>query len=156
MGVGRGVVGEDLAGLVTISLQFLDVDIAAAAELDRIAFDGYVAGLRDAGVSIDERLVRFGFSATASLLMGIAGTGGWLRWLLEEPERPGLAAGAIGHPIDEILGQWRGLQPYLLDLGDEAHRLASELGFAQDDVPGRSDGDIRPLGPPVRRWSIRR
>ena len=129
-GVGLGVVGEDLATLVAISLQFLEVDVVDAAALDRVAFDGYVAGLRDVGASIEEREVRFGFDAVASLLLGVGGAGGWLLWLLEDDDRPRLAEGIIGHPIDEILVQWRGLQPYLLDLGDEAHHLARDLGWA--------------------------
>ena len=127
-GVGMGVVGEDLATLVSISLQFLEVDAGDAAQLDRIAFEGYLAGLRDVGAVIDERTVRFGFAAAAHLLMGVGGTGGWLAWLVEEEDRPRVAEGIIGRPIDEILAQWRGLQPYLLDLGDEAHGLTSELG----------------------------
>ncbi len=129
VGVGRGIVGDDLAALVAITLQFLDVDVSDAAELDRIAYDGYVAGLRDVGASIDEREVRFGYAATANLLIGVAGTGGWLRWLLEDDRHPKMAEGAIGHPIDEVLAHWRRLQPFLLDLGDEAHRLGSELGW---------------------------
>jgi hypothetical protein len=122
-GVGRGAVGEDLAGLVAISLQFLDVNVVDADELDRLAFAGYVAGLRDVGALIDDRHVRFGFAAAASLLIGVGGAAGWLNWLLQDPERIGHAEGAIGHPIDRILGQWHRLQPWLLDLGDEAHGL---------------------------------
>jgi hypothetical protein len=127
VGVGRGAIGEDLAGLVAISLQFLDVDVVDADELDRIAFEGYVAGLRDAGAVIDERQVRFGFATAASLMIGVGGAAGWLNWLVEDAEHVRQAEGAIGHPIDRILGAWHFLQPKLLDLGDEAHRLLPVL-----------------------------
>jgi hypothetical protein len=126
-GVGHGAVGEDLAGLVAISLQFLDLDVVDAAELDRIAFAGYMAGLRDAGALIDDRQVRFGFAAAASLLMGVGGACGWLRWLVEDAAHVELAEASIGRPIDRILGQWRLMEPVLLDLGDEALRLVPAL-----------------------------
>ena len=128
VGVGTGAVGEDLAAMMAFSLQYLEVDVADVAELDRIAFDGYVQGLRDAGASIDVEAVRYGYAAAACLLLGVGGTGGWLAWLLADDDRPRLTEGIIGHPIDEILAQWRGLQPYLLDLGDEAQRLVSAPG----------------------------
>jgi Phosphotransferase enzyme family len=127
VGIGIGAVGEDLATMVAVSLQFLDVDIVDAVELDRIAFEGYVAGLRDAGAMIDERRVRLGYSTAATLLLGLGGAGGWLLWLTADNDRPKAAEVIIGRPIDEILSQWRGLQPFLLDLGDEAVRLAAEL-----------------------------
>lgn len=126
-GVGHGAVGEDLAGLFAISLQFLDLDIDGAIELDRIAFAGYLLGLRDEGARIDERQVRFGFAAAASLLIGVGGAAGWLNWLVEDAGHVELAEGSIGHPIDRILAQWRLLEPILLDLGDEAHRLLPAL-----------------------------
>ena len=132
VGVGRGTVGEDLAGLVAISLQFLDVDAVDAGELDRVAFAGYVAGLRDVGATIDERQVRFGYAATASLMIGVGGAAGWLAWLVADAERVRQAEEAIGHPIDRILGQWRLLQPMLLDLGDEAHRLLRHRGLVDE------------------------
>ena len=122
-GVGIGAIGEDLATLVSISLQYLEVDVADVAELDRIAFEGYANGLRDAGASIAEGTLRFGYAAAASLLLGVGGTGGWLAWLLRDADHQKQAEGMIGHPIAEILAQWRGLQPYLLDLGDEARGL---------------------------------
>ncbi len=100
VGLGRGAVGEDLAGLVAISLQFLDVDAADAGELDRIAFAGYIAGLRDVGATIDGRRVRFGYAATASLMIGVGGAAGWLAWLVADAGHVRQAEEAIGHPID--------------------------------------------------------
>jgi hypothetical protein len=134
-GVGRGAVGEDLGALVAISLQFLDVDAVDAAELDGIAFAGYIAGLDDVGASLDDRLVRFGYAAAASLLLGVGGACGWLDWLVEDAGHVEQAQAAIGHPIDEILAQWRELQSFLLDLGDEAGDLLATIGDLAHDPP---------------------
>jgi Phosphotransferase enzyme family len=127
-GVGIGAIGEDLAGLVGISLQFLDASMAQAADLDRVAFEGYVAGLRDVGATIDASRVRFGYAAAASLLLGVGGAAGWLAWLVEDPAHVENAERSIGHPLDVILDQWRGLQPFLLDLGVEARVLLRQAG----------------------------
>jgi hypothetical protein len=35
---------------------------------------------------------------------------------------------SIGYKLDDILAQWAQIQPFLLDLGDEALGLAGELG----------------------------
>ncbi len=129
-GVGIGAIGEDLAGLVAISLQFLDVSIAQAADLEQVAFEGYVAGLRDVGATIDARRVRFGYAAASSLLLGVGGAAAWLAWLVEDPVHVANAERAIRHPLDEILEQWRGLQPFLLDLGSEARVLLRQAGHA--------------------------
>ncbi len=37
-------------------------------------------------------------------------------------------ASVIGAPLDDVLAQWAAIQPFLLDLGDEALLLAEELG----------------------------
>ena len=34
----------------------------------------------------------------------------------------------IGYKLDDILAQWATIHPFLLDLGDEALRLADTLG----------------------------
>ena len=47
--LGPGAVGEDLAPLVGISLQFMDVDMDAARDFEREVFAGYLAGLENAG-----------------------------------------------------------------------------------------------------------
>jgi Phosphotransferase enzyme family len=105
---GIGALGEDPGNFVPDTL--LD-GFAAAAEADRLertVWDGYLAGLADAGWTGDERAVRFAFCATA-----------WLkyRWL-----RPYLAS----RPLDEATqARWRATLPLIDRLGDEARELAS-------------------------------
>jgi hypothetical protein len=69
--MGRCAVGEELAPLVRASVAFFEVAAADEAELERIAFAGYLAGLRDAGWRGDERLVRFGYVTSAALRYGV-------------------------------------------------------------------------------------
>jgi hypothetical protein len=74
-GLGIGHLGEELAAMVCVSLQFLDVPIDAAHDFERDAFAGYVQGLRETGWDGDERAVRFGYAAAASLFLGVGGAG---------------------------------------------------------------------------------
>jgi hypothetical protein len=120
--IGTGAIGEEIATLIAISLQFFEVDITQARALDAIVFEGYLEGLQDAGWNGDIRMVRFGFAAAATLFMGVGAVGLWLPGLLDE-ERSRIAEEALGHPLDYILGQFATLQNYLLDLGDEARGL---------------------------------
>lgn len=47
--VGTGHLGEEVAALVAVSLQFMDVPITDVAAFERASFDEYLAGLHDAG-----------------------------------------------------------------------------------------------------------
>lgn len=69
---GLGVLGEELVPLFAATLSFVAVPLEQIPELDALIFAGYVAGLRDAGWQGDERLVRFGFTASAALKAGVA------------------------------------------------------------------------------------
>ena len=69
---GLGVLGEELVPLFAATLSFVAVPLDQIPELDALIFAGYVAGLRDAGWAGDERLVRFGFTASAALKAGVA------------------------------------------------------------------------------------
>lgn len=69
---GLGALGEELVPLFAATLSFVAVPLERIPELDALIFAGYVAGLRDAGWQGDERLVRFGFTASAALKAGVA------------------------------------------------------------------------------------
>ncbi|MCB9078619.1 MAG: phosphotransferase [Anaerolineaceae bacterium] len=120
--VGTGFLGEEIATLVTVSLQFFDVDITEAKTLEAIAIEGYLAGLQDVGWRGDAHITRFGFTAAASLFMGVGAVGMWLPILLEE-ETSRSVEKVFGHPLESILARFAALQDYLLDLGDEAREL---------------------------------
>ena len=115
---GVGHLGEEPAALLAVSLQFLDVPSARIGDLERTVLAGYVEGLREAGWRGDAATVRLGFAIAASLLLGVGGAGCWFTWIrhvgTSTVER------IVGRPIDDIATQWSELQPYLLDLGEEA------------------------------------
>ena len=64
---GQGAIGEEIVGLTCSSIVFEQIDVAQAPRLDRIVFENYLLGLRDAGWQGDFRIVRFGFAAASAL-----------------------------------------------------------------------------------------
>ena len=124
--IGYGGVGEEIGITTSIALSWLEVAGDKAKEMDRITFESYVDGLRDCGWQGDIRLARFGYTATASLVTGVT----WAMFMSGPLSTDEGARGlelVIGYKLDDILEQWAMIQPFLLDLGDEALRLADEL-----------------------------
>ena len=121
---GRGPIGAEAGVLMAVSLEFLDFDAAHARELDQAIFTNYVDGLRASGWQGDPAQARLGYTATATLLSAIHRAADALGSLYEDEWRDNWEAW-IGHPLDDILAQWALLQPFLLDLGDEAIGLLS-------------------------------
>jgi Phosphotransferase enzyme family len=105
---GIGALGEDPGNFVPDTLLEGFAAAAEADELERTVWDGYLAGLADAGWTGDERTVRFAFCATA--------------WLKYPWVRPYLAS----RPLDEATQtRWRATLPLIDRLGEEARELAS-------------------------------
>jgi hypothetical protein len=119
---GTGHLGEEAAPIVTVPLQFLDVPMSQAHELEAMVLEGFIEGLRDTGWHGTDEEVRLGFLIGATLMLGLGGTGIWFR-AMEDVANQTLAEAVIGRPLEEIGAQWSRLQPYLLDLGDEALRI---------------------------------
>ena len=120
--VGIAPLGAEIVGLVSSGLWRGAVELAAARELDELAFAGYLAGLREAGWQGEPRVVRFGYTATSALRYLLAFTGGTISAALRE-HRHALKEQRHGRPIEEIMdreGEWR---RFLLDLADEAWEL---------------------------------
>lgn len=59
--MGIAPVGAELVALVAGSLGFFEVPAERVRELDRLCFDGYLQGLREAGWNGDPKLVRTGY-----------------------------------------------------------------------------------------------
>jgi len=126
--MGYGGVGEEIGVTTAVALYWLEVAADQAQELDRIVFESYVAGLRNAGWQGDVQLARFGYTTTAALVIGVAMTMIWGVYVLSSDEGIHSAESTIGYKLDDILAQWATIHPFLLDLGDEALRLADTLG----------------------------
>jgi hypothetical protein len=118
---GVRAVGTDLANLVAASVLWArDPDPADLAELSRLCATGYLAGLREAGWAGEERDVRLGYALTVALQFG-AFTGAIVGVLAGEDERARYEA-AFG-TLEAVLDRHAALQPFVLDLADEARTL---------------------------------
>jgi hypothetical protein len=125
--LGYGGVGEEVGITTAVALSWLEVAGDQAREMDRITFESYVEGLRDAGWQGDARLARFGYTTTASLV-GIGGAIFMGAEAFSTTEGVRFIVSTIGFTLTDILEQWAIVQPFLLDLGDEALDLMDEIG----------------------------
>jgi len=65
--MGRGPVGEELAGLVWVSLFFMEIPHGEARKLDSTAFAAYLEGLRSSGWRGSEQNVRLGYTIAMAM-----------------------------------------------------------------------------------------
>jgi len=125
---GPAPLGADLADLVHLPAWFCDIGVGDIPAVERAAFAGYDAGLRETGWEGDPRLVRLGYALASALRMG-ACMPGWA-WLMLGPQRPS-SERLFGRPADAILSAWIALAEVYLHRADEARALARELGLAR-------------------------
>jgi hypothetical protein len=120
--VGCGSVGTDPGDLFAPSFAHGLVEPCTPRDLDEAVFEGYLAGLREAGWHADRALVRFGYAAFAALKYG-----GVLPWLIIASEDGGVEAWlrGEGRPLDEMLHEPLAWMAYVLDLLGEARDLAA-------------------------------
>lgn len=121
--MGVAAVGEEIGGMVAATMIWFRVDAADAPRFGELAFNGYLAGLRDAGWQGDERLVRLGFAASSALRWGIPGLF-WLRGTVEDtyPEK---WVQWWQRPVAAMIPHWLRVTHYLLNLADEAYTLSA-------------------------------
>jgi Choline/ethanolamine kinase len=118
--VGRGEIGLDIADLFGASYSTFGVEPTDLPAFDATIFNGYRAGLREAGWRGDPQLARFGFVASAALKY--AGLLFWLGDLADEQRHAAWEAGS-SQPIEAFVQHQAGLVAYLLDRADEAREL---------------------------------
>ena len=132
--VGLAPLGADLGYLVGCDIEHRAVPPAAAARHVQEMTSAYLAGLQRHGWSGDERAVRFVRAATAALQM-VPLFGAEISWLddtsIEEGVEPGRwpdeVAERHGISVPELMSGWANNFTLMLDLGDEARRLAAQL-----------------------------
>jgi hypothetical protein len=122
--LGRGAVGEEVAPLVMASVLWgSGPEPADLPALSRTCYAGYLAGLRDAGWAGDERLVRLGYTATVALrfgpFLGLVDALG----ADDAAHPPGSMEPVAGTTLDALLDRFAAMQPFVLDLADEARDL---------------------------------
>ncbi len=65
--MGNAPVGAELVALVCGSMGFFEIPAERVKEMDRLCFEGYLQGLRDAGWNGNPKLVRTGYAVTLML-----------------------------------------------------------------------------------------
>jgi hypothetical protein len=110
---GLRPVGADLATLVHQALAYFDVDMDAAAGLDREGCEQYCAGLAGAGLAIDPAEVRFAYQTQLALCLGVLELGWVIRMALDEMRHRRVEA-IFSHPVDEILDRRAAIASFLL------------------------------------------
>jgi len=116
--VGIGAVGQELAPLIVYN----DQSPSAREEVEALAVEGYVQGLRDAGWHADPWMVRLGYTAAAALIYGLAGLGWGLGLYLDESQHAWVEESG-GRPIDEGLEDYGVVLDFILTRAEEARHL---------------------------------
>ena len=116
--MGTGALGEELAALVAGSVNLLDADVGDLEALDRIAFQGYVAGAHDAGWTGDPREIRYAYAAASAMRFALPP----VIDLLDEASDPWVEQ-VMAHPMDEIVTTFVDMRRFLFGLADEAREL---------------------------------
>jgi len=118
--LGPGAVGADIATLVSGSLRKGDFPAEHAAQLDSAVFDGYLAGLRQAGWTGDARIARLGYATSLALRCWFVRD--TLRNLSDPDARPIFGRARDVAPGD-VLSSFVLITRFLLDRADEARAL---------------------------------
>jgi hypothetical protein len=101
--MGMAPVGAELVALIAGSLGFWEIPADQVKELDRLCFEGYVRGLRDAGWKGDLKLVRTGYVVTLMLRYPIgAQIGELLPGFLDQERRSKIETVFGNKSIDEL------------------------------------------------------
>jgi hypothetical protein len=99
---GPGAVGEDLGGLVGLSLFWCEADPLKASELEAVCLDGFLAGLRRGGWQGEPRDVRLASLGRESLMV-LGGVEPVIRLTMNETLHPWVEA-MSGVPMERFVG----------------------------------------------------
>jgi hypothetical protein len=116
--MGTGALGEELAALVAGSVNLLDADVGDLEALDRIAFQGYVAGAQAAGWTGDPREIRYAYAAASAMRFALPP----VIDLLDEASDAWVER-VMAHPMDEVVATFVDMRRFLFGLADEAREL---------------------------------
>jgi hypothetical protein len=100
---------------------FYKPEVTDLPHLDRMAFEGYLTGLREVGWTGSAQLVRLGYTIAAVLRYGL-GVIQLLPLQLDETRRGELEL-IFGHPIEDVASRGIFIHQFLLRLADEARQL---------------------------------
>jgi hypothetical protein len=123
---GLAAVGTDAAALAVSSVLWAKgVGPEDLPALDVHVFEGYLAGLRDAGWDGDAGLARLGYAATVALRYGpLLGINTQIE--ADEQQKAALTQ-TLGHPFEEAMARYGRMLPHVLDRADEARGLLAAM-----------------------------
>ena len=121
---GPGGLGNDLGEFIGTSLTHFVLEPADAEDLESVATEAYIAGLREAGWRGDERLARLGYMISLAL---------W--WGATLPCAAAIQLGApspsiqakFGRPLEAVVQGWTLLSEFFLDRADQARYWMKKL-----------------------------
>jgi hypothetical protein len=124
---GMAPLGAELAPLIGVASGLDGVPSSQLKELDRVCFEGYLQGMREAGFTPEVRQARLGYSLTVMLRYILGATiGEVLPALLESEELRGLWAKGFGTSPDKVEETDTGVAAYYQAITIDALKL---LGF---------------------------
>ena len=122
---GPGGLGNDLGELVGTSLSYFAVEPASAGELEMAVFEGYRAGLRDAGLTGNDRLAWLGYLISLSLWWGATLPNAAAE--LQPGEGKYNVEAKYGRPAESVLEGWRSFADFVLERADQARYWMDRL-----------------------------
>lgn len=117
--LGLGPVGEEMVQPIFGSLWEMETDVADAGRLEKVALEGYMEGLREAGWLGDASLARFGYAASAMFHWGPDVAAAILQATTDESAAARVER-TYGCAVEDYLEQRGAMLRRLLDLADEA------------------------------------
>lgn len=123
--VGRGPIGADLNPLIWFTIAIGGFGLDKMQELEEIAFEGYLEGLREVGWQGDPQQVRLGYVA-ASMRYLFPEIGRWLALMLDESLHAGMEQ-SVGMPMGQIFDSVALMRHSLFGQLDEARDLMGIL-----------------------------
>ena len=123
--IGSAALGEEIAALVSGSINFLEFDSRQIQSLDQIVYDGYLEGLQSTGWRGNPRAVRFAYAVGSILKFGIGVSG--IAFMVANDGQHSLLEQIFGHPVDQLVDTWERTLRFLIKLTDEVSDLVSKL-----------------------------
>jgi hypothetical protein len=123
---GIAAVGEEAVALVASSSAFGDAPGMSLDDLDDAVFPAYIAGLRDAGWTGDERLARLGYAGSLVMRYALGTLRAGLPMVATEELHPILERN-FGMPLATIIDTSRARNEWAFDLAAEVRRILATL-----------------------------
>lgn len=119
--VGIGALGEDVGNLVADSILDFHVGPERIDDLYDVLYQGYLAGLREAGWIGNSEIVHVAMSAA------IAAKYAWIAPAMLRAALDGRES-LNGRPIEETFAWWAPIIPFFVRRAEQVHRLVKNLG----------------------------